>query len=51
MSLTETLNHDPKTQMGIIIGAWVKDNDMIDFTSMLTYTADKFTPTDSLYQH
>ena len=28
--------------------AWVKDNDMTDFTSMLTYTADKFTPTGSL---
>ena len=27
--------------------AWVKDNDMTDFTSMLTYTADKFTPTGS----
>ena len=24
--------------------AWVKDNNMTDFTSMLTYTADKFTP-------
>ena len=28
--------------------AWVKDNDMTDFTSMLTYTADKFTPTGFL---
>ena len=28
--------------------AWVKDNDMIDFTSMLTYTTDKFTPTGFL---
>ena len=34
--------------MGIIVRAWVKDNDMTDFTSMLTYTADKFTPTGSL---
>ena len=47
-TLTEILNHDPKTQMGIIMRAWVKDNDMTDFTSMLTYTADKFTPTGSL---
>ena len=27
---------------------WVKDNNMIDFISMLTYTADKFTPTGFL---
>ena len=46
--LTEILNHNPKTQMRITMRAWVKDNDMTDFTSMLTYTADKFTPTGSL---
>ena len=28
--------------------AWVKDNDMEDFRTMLAYTADKFTPTGSL---
>ena len=28
--------------------AWVKDNNMTDFISMLTYTADKFTPTGFL---
>ena len=43
-TLTDILNHDPKTQMGIIMRAWVKDNNLTDFTSMLTYTADKFTP-------
>ena len=46
-TLTEILNHDPKTQMGITMRAWGEDNDMTDFTSMLTYTADKFTPTGS----
>ena len=52
-TLTDILNHDPKTQMGIIMRAWVKDNDMTDFTSMLTYTSDKFTlleATKSLFQ-
>ena len=44
-TLTDILNHDPKTQMGIIMRAWVKDNNMTDFTSMLTYTADNFNPT------
>ena len=47
-TLTDILSHDPKTQMGIIVRAWVKDNDITDFTSMSTYTADKFTPTGSL---
>ena len=47
-TLTDILNHDHKTQMGIIMRAWVKDNNMTDFTSMLTYTADKFTPTGFL---
>ena len=47
-TLTDILNHDPKTEMGIIMRAWVKDNNMTDFTSMLTYTADKFIPTGFL---
>ena len=47
-TLTEILNHDPKTQIGIIMRAWVKDNDITDFTSMMTCTADKFTSTGSL---
>ena len=29
-TLTDILNHDPKTQMGIIMRAWVKDNDMTE---------------------
>ena len=39
-TLTDILNH-----MGIIMRAWVKHSNMTDFTSMLTYTADMFTPT------
>ena len=46
-TLTEILNYDSKTQMGIIMRAWVKDNNMEDFSTMLSYTADKFTPTGS----
>ena len=44
----EILNHHPKSQFGIIMGSWVKDNDMEDFKTMLAYTADKFTPTGTL---
>ena len=47
-TLTDILNNDRKTQMGIIMRAWVKDYYMIDFTSILTYTADMFTPTGFL---
>ena len=47
-TLTDILNQDLKTQMGIIMRAWVRDNDMTDFTSMLTYTAEKFTQTGFL---
>ena len=31
--------------------AWVKHNNMEDFNSLLSYTADKFTPTGSLCQY
>ena len=47
-TLTDILNHDPKSQMGIKMRSCVKDNNMTDFTSMLTYTADKSTPTGFL---
>ena len=47
-TLTEILNYDHNTQMRIIMRAWVKDHDMTDFSSMVTYTADMFTPTGSL---
>ena len=47
-TLTEILSYNPITQMGIIMRAWVKDNDMTDSSSMLTYTGDKFTQTGSL---
>ena len=50
-TLAEILNHDPKSQMGIIVSTWVKHNNMEDPNSLLTYTADKFTPTGSLCQY
>ena len=49
-TLTDIVNHDPKTQMGIIIRAWVKDNNMTDFTSMLTYTESQ-SPTRQVNAH
>ena len=46
--LTEILNHRPKSQMGIIMRRWVRHNSMTEFSSLLSYTADKFTPTGAL---
>ena len=34
--------------MGIIMRVWVKDNNMEDFSTMLSYAADKFAPSGSL---
>ena len=49
-TLTEILNHDPKTEVGIIMRAWVKHNQLEDFNSLLNFTADDFTPSDFLFQ-
>ena len=42
-TLTEILNHDPKSEVGIIVRAWVKH------TSLLTYDLNDFTPSGILY--
>ena len=47
-TLTYILNHGPKTEMGIIMRAWVKHNRLEDFNSLLSFTADDFTPSGSL---
>ena len=43
-TLTEILNHDIKSEVGIIVSAWVKHNKMEDFSSLLTYDLNDFTP-------
>ena len=47
-TLTEILNHDPKTEVGIIMRAWMKHNKLEDFNSLLSFTSDDFTPSGSL---
>ena len=42
-TVTEILNHDPKSEVGIIMRAWVKHNKLEDFTSLLTYDLNDFT--------
>ena len=44
-TLTEILNHDPKSEVGIIMRTWVKHNKLEDFTSLLTYDLNNVIPT------
>ena len=45
---TEILNHDPKTEVVIIVRAWVKHNKLEDFNSLLSFNVDDFTPSGTL---
>ena len=47
-TLTEILNHDNKTEVGIIMRAWVKHNKLADMTDPQIYDLDDFTPTGAL---
>ena len=47
-TLTEILNHDSKSEPGIIIRAWVKHNKLEDLNSLLTFNLDDFTPSGTL---
>ena len=50
-TLTEILNHGNKTDLGIIMGSWVKHNGLEDMNKMLIYDLNDFTPTGSLSQY
>ena len=47
-TLTEILNHDNKTEVGIIMRAWVKHNKLENMTDLLIYDLNDFTPTGTL---
>ena len=47
-TLTEILNHDNKTEVGIIMRSWVKHNKLEDMTDLLIYDLNDFTPTGNL---
>ena len=47
-TLTEILNHDNKTEVGIIMRAWVKHNKLEDMTDLLIYDINDFTPLGTL---
>ena len=47
-TLTEILNHGNKTEVGIIMRSWVKDNNLEEIK---LYDLNDFTPTGSLSQY
>ena len=47
-TLTEMLNHDNKTEVGIIMRSWVKHNKLEDVSDILIYDLNDFTPTGTL---
>ena len=49
--LTEILNHGNKTEVGIIMRSWVKDNNLEDMNDLLLHDLNDFTPTGSLSQY
>ena len=48
---TEILNHDNKTEVGIIMRAWVKHNKLEDMSDLLIYDLNDFTPIGTLCQY
>ena len=50
-TLTEILNHGNKTEVGIIMRSWVKDNNLQDMNDLVIHDLNDFTPTGSLSQY
>ena len=50
-TLTEILNHGNKTEVGIIMRSWVKDNNLQDMNNLLIHDLNDVTPTGSLSQY
>ena len=48
-TLTEILNHDNKTEVGIIMRSWVKHNKLEDMSDLLIYDLNDFTPAGTLW--
>ena len=49
-AITKILNHDPKSEMGIKIRAWVTYSKFEDVNSLLNFNVDDFTPSGNLLQ-
>ena len=50
-TLTQILNHGNKTEVGIIMRSWVKDNNLEDMNDLLIHDLNDFTPTGILSQY
>ena len=47
-TLNEIINHDEKSEVGVIMRAWVKYNKLEAMTSLLIYDLIDFTPSGTL---
>ena len=47
-TLTEILNHENNTEVGIIMRTWVKHNKLEDMTDLLIYDLNDFIPSGTL---
>ena len=43
-TLTEILNHDNKSDVGMMIRTWVKHHKLVNCSSLFNHSPDKFTP-------
>ena len=50
-TLTEILNHGNKTEVGIIMRSWAKDNSLQDIIGLLIHDLNDFTPSGHLSQY
>ena len=50
-TINTILNHDPKSELGIMIREWVTYNKLEDFNSLLNFNVDDFTPSGILYYY
>ena len=48
-TITKILNHDPKSELEIMIREWMIFNKLEDFNSLLNFNVDDFTPSGNLY--
>ena len=45
----EILNHDDKSDVGIMIRTWVKHHKLDDFSSLFNHSPDKFTTSSRVF--
>ena len=46
--IVNLFQHDPKSQLGLMLKQWIKFNKLENFNSLLNYTIDDLTPSCNL---